>query len=281
MKKIGFIDYRIDEWHANHYPEWIKNAAEALKLDYTVAYAYASENAPDGRTTEEWCRDFGVERCHSIDEVCQKSDVLLVLAPSNPETHLGFAKAVLPSGKPTYIDKTFAPDTATALEIFALAEAYHTPLFSSSALRYSTELDAWEGKGAKNIVTCGGGSNAPEYIIHQAEMVIRLLKDEPIEFKAETQGTQILFRARFKKGAVTSMVYARSLPFSVCVEMESGEEQNAIMKSDSFAGLIRDILRFYETGKPCFDTNETINVMKLREGALRALETPETWVKLK
>lgn len=123
MKKIGFIDYRIDEWHANHYPEWIKNAAEALKLDYTVAYAYASENAPDGRTTEEWCRDFGVERCHSIDEVCQKSDVLLVLAPSNPETHLGFAKAVLPSGKPTYIDKTFAPDTATALEIFALAEA--------------------------------------------------------------------------------------------------------------------------------------------------------------
>lgn len=77
------------------------------------------------------------------------------------------------------------------------------------------------------------------------------------------------------------MVYARSLPFGVCVEMESGEEQNAIMKSDSFAGLIRDILRFYETGKPCFDTNETINVMKLREGALRALETPGNLGKIK
>lgn len=30
MKKIGFADYRIDEWHANHYPEWIKNASETL-----------------------------------------------------------------------------------------------------------------------------------------------------------------------------------------------------------------------------------------------------------
>ncbi len=269
MKKIGFIDYQIDEWHANHYPEWIKEANRVLKLDYTVAYAYASENNPNGRTTEEWCRDFGVEKCRSIEEVCEKSDVLLVLAPSNPETHLAFAKAVLPFGKPTYIDKTFAPDTATALEIFALADKHHTPLFSSSALRYSTELDTW--KDAKNIITCGGGSNAPEYIIHQAEMVIRLLKDEPISFSAETQGTQIIFRATFKSGSEASMVYARSLPFGVCAESVSGEETNALIKSDTFGGLIRDILRFYETGKPSFDRSETINVMKLREGVLKAL----------
>ena len=276
MKKIGFIDYRIDEWHANNYPGWIKDAAKELKLDDTVAYAYATENNPDGRTTAQWCRDFGVEQCASIDEICQKSDVLLVLAPSNPETHLAFAKAVLPYGKPTYIDKTFAPDTQTALEIFAIADKHHTPLFSSSALRYATELEAFSD--AKSILTCGGGSNAPEYIIHQAEMVIRLLKDAPIAFKAETQGTQILFRARFAHGASVSMVYARSLPFGVCVEDIRGEEKRAVVQSDTFGGLIRDILRFYETGTPSFDRSETINVMKLREGVLKALQTPETWV---
>lgn len=94
MKKIGFIDYRIDEWHANNYPGWIKTAAEDLKLDYALTYAYATENNPDGLTTDEWCQKFGVEKCKTIDEICQKSDVLLVLAPSNPETHLAFAKAV-------------------------------------------------------------------------------------------------------------------------------------------------------------------------------------------
>lgn len=277
MKKIGFIDYRIDGWHANNYPGWIKTAAEDMKLAYALTYAYATENNPDGLTTEEWCQKFGAEKCETIDEICQKSDVLLVLAPSNPETHLAFAKAVLPYGKPTYIDKTFAPDTATALQIFALAEKHHTPLFSSSALRYATELD--DIKDAANIITCGGGSNAPEYIIHQAEMVIRLLKDEPVAFKAETQGTQILFRARFAHGANASMIFARSLPFSICVEDTHGGETNTPVTSDFFGGLIRDILRFYETGTPSFDTSETINVMRLREGALKALETPEVWVR--
>ena len=26
MKKIGFIDYYLDEWHANNYPQFIKDA---------------------------------------------------------------------------------------------------------------------------------------------------------------------------------------------------------------------------------------------------------------
>lgn len=27
MKKIGFIDYFLDEWHANNYPDWIRETA--------------------------------------------------------------------------------------------------------------------------------------------------------------------------------------------------------------------------------------------------------------
>ena len=28
MKKIGFIDYYLDEWHANNYPGFFKEAAD-------------------------------------------------------------------------------------------------------------------------------------------------------------------------------------------------------------------------------------------------------------
>ena len=110
-------------------------------------------------------------------------------------------------------------------------------------------------------------------------MVIRLLKDEPVAFKAETQGTQIIFRARFAHGANVSMIFARSLPFSICVEDTHGGETNTPVTSDFFGGLIRDILRFYETGTPSFETSETVNVMRLREGVLKALETPDVWVR--
>ena len=55
---------------------------------------------------------------HSIEELCEKSDNILILAPANPETHLKYAKIALSYGKTTYIDKTFAPDLKTAKEIY-------------------------------------------------------------------------------------------------------------------------------------------------------------------
>ena len=120
MKKIGFVDYYLSEWHANNYPAWISDQCEELGLDYEVAYAYAELDVSplDNVTTDEWCKKYGVERCNTINELCEKSDVVVVLAPSNPEKHLEYASAVLPYKKRTYIDKTFAPDYNTALEIF-------------------------------------------------------------------------------------------------------------------------------------------------------------------
>ena len=47
----------------------------------------------------------------------------------------------LKSGKCVYVDKTFAPDKATAERIFEKAKKYGSPIFSSSALRFATELD--------------------------------------------------------------------------------------------------------------------------------------------
>ena len=43
MKKIGFVDYYISEWHANNYPAWIRQANEKLGTDYAVSYAWAEQ----------------------------------------------------------------------------------------------------------------------------------------------------------------------------------------------------------------------------------------------
>ena len=69
MKKIGFVDYYISEWHANNYPTWMKNACEKLGLDFEVAYAWAEiDKSPvDGVTTDEWCEKNG----RTLDEVEQ------------------------------------------------------------------------------------------------------------------------------------------------------------------------------------------------------------------
>ena len=92
MISIGFVDYYLSEWHANNYPAWIAEAAAASGEEYKIAYAWAEfDKSPvDGITTDEWCARYGAQKCNTLDELCELSDVIVILAPSNPETHLGY-----------------------------------------------------------------------------------------------------------------------------------------------------------------------------------------------
>ena len=278
MKKIGFIDYYISEWHANNYPEWIKNASarlhEELQEEFTVAYAWGEiDKSPvTGETTDEWCQRMGVERCASIEELCQKSDYVLILAPSDPQTHLGYAKQALPCGKHTYIDKTFAPDLKTEQEIFDIAAKYNTKFFTSSALRFSQELDGKENGLA--IMTTGGGGNPEEYIIHQVEMLVRTMGIGATGVTAKKSFDKIIFDVTYADNRIGQMIYAQNAGFGALITNKDGVTGGfQKMTSDFFGKLIEEILRFYATGKYCFDPAQTLEVMKIRQWAVEALAT--------
>ena len=272
MKKIGFVDYFISEWHANNYPAWIDRIGAEMGVDYKVAYAWAElETSPvDGITTAEWCEKFGAEPCATIDELCEKSDVIVILSPSNPETHLRYAEAVLKHGKRTYIDKTFAPDSAVAKEIFAIGEKYGTPFFSTSALRYATELDAVDAPDS--LLVTGGGSNLPEYFIHLGELVVKKMGAVK-SVKATANGSQWIIQAKTASGKDATMIWGASMPYGAYMT-KSGKETWKSLKSPFFDGLIADMLNFFETGKASFDCAETLEVISLRDAALAAVENP-------
>ena len=272
MKKIGFVDYFISEWHANNYPTWIERICADTGLDYKVAYAWAElDTSPvDGISTDEWCEKFGAERCATVDELCEKSDVIVILSPSNPETHLRYAEAVLKYGKRTYIDKTFAPDAATASEIFALSEKYNAPFFSTSALRYATELDSVDAPDS--ILLTGGGSNLPEYFVHLGEMVVKKMGAVK-SVKATKNGSQWIIGAKTASGKDATMIWGASMPYGAYMTKDGKETWKSI-KSPFFDGLMADMLRFFETGKTSFDVSETLDVMALRDAALKATENP-------
>lgn len=280
MKHIGFVDYYISEWHANNYPAWFKEAAEKLGLEYQVSYVWAEKDISpvDGVSTDEWCEKMGVERCQSLSELCEKSDVIVILAPTNPEKHLEYAKAVLPYGKRTYIDKTFAPNLEIAKEIFDIGEKYGTPFFSSSALRYSEELT--EIKDAKNIILNGGGSNLEEYVIHLVEMTVSLLKSSARKVKVDYFGKQRICNVITENGAKAAIVYSPALSYSVTVENSEGEIVHKAVTSAFFVNLIADMLRFFEDGTVSFDVQETLEVIRLRDGILKADQSEGEWIEL-
>lgn len=279
-KTIGFVDYYISEWHADNYPVWISEVAKETGRDFCVKYAWAEEyiSPVDGKNTDQWCKEYGVEKCDTIAELCEKCDYILVLSPSNPEKHLQYAREVLKYKKNTYIDKTFAPDYAEAKEIFDIAKQYGTKFFSSSALRYATELD--KVAGCEIIITTGGGSSLEEYGIHQIEMIVKTLKETPISVKAEKQGNQYICSISFENDKKATMVYAEEMPFSVCGETKDGVSVYEEIESDFFKILIADILEFFENGRVSFDCEETLKVMKIREAIIKAMDTPGETVKL-
>lgn len=106
MKKIGIIDYFLDEWHANHLPQWIHDES---KGGYEIAFAYGKIDAPQGLSSEDWCKKFGVEHCKTIEKVIAQSDVLMVLSPDNPEMHWELCQLPLQARKTHIRGQNFCP----------------------------------------------------------------------------------------------------------------------------------------------------------------------------
>ncbi len=273
MKKIGFVDFYISEWHANNYPAWIREECENAGLDYSLSYVWAEQDVSpvDGISTAEWCREFGAAQCSTLEELCEKSDVIFILSPTNPEKHLPYAKVVLPYGKPTYIDKTFAPSLDEAKEIFAIAEKYGTPFFSSSALRYEKALD--EVEDCRSITVFISGRSVEEYIIHDIEMVVKKLGLGANRVSCHKNGNQMFFHLGYPDDRSACLVYASfGLPGSVIMQSADGNGMTANPKGRIFNGLIADILRFFEDGKMSFDAAQTLEAIRVRDALLSSVD---------
>ncbi len=282
MKKIGFIDYYISEWHANNYPKWIDAYVKEANLDYKVAYAYAEiDKSPvDGVTTDEWCEKFGVERVNTIKELVEKSDYIVILAPSNPETHLSLCKEAFKyaKGKRMYIDKTFAPNYEIASQIFEFAKEYGVKFFSTSALRYSPDLI--NNLGEKNLATYYAGSNLVEYIIHQVESIVKFYGIGATKVKCEYDGEIHKFEVLYKDGRIGRMNFKKDYADFIEVERQSGEIETISLSGGFFTGLIEAIINFFETGEIDFDVNEILEVMKIRDGILTAKDNLGKWLEI-
>ena len=270
MKKIGFVDYYLSEWHANNYPAWISE----LGRDYTVAYAWAEKDISprDGVSTAEWCEKMQVTPCSSIEELCEKSDAIVILAPTDPDRHLPYAQKVFPFGKPTYVDKTFAPSEAEAREIVALSDKYGTPFFSTSALRYSSELKCIENPCA--MMTAAGGRDPIEYVIHPLEMVAVALGTDFEWVRADAVGAEKTWHISYPDGRYATVLFARTMPNLLFLADRDGNEKYTDITSPFFKTLMGEILDLFDGKAPSVLPSEILGVMRLRDAALKALSVP-------
>lgn len=276
--RIGFIDYYLDEWHANNYPAWIQQAGGG-ELEVACAYAMIDSPLPGGRTTAQWCADMGIPACASIEEVIACSDALIVLSPDNAEMHETLCQLPLRSGKPTYVDKTFAPDGETARRLFALAEDSGTPCFSTSALRYASEYQVIDRKAIQALSSWGPG-NLDTYAIHQVEPIVMLMQDT-VERVQYLPGRNWYSLAMVFSGGRSATVtgFLHGSPFSMNIAAADGNRV-VMVESEYFTAFIQTMVAFFRNKEVPVSHAETLCIMDTLDAAFRSREKPGIWMEV-
>ncbi len=276
MIRLGFIDYFLDEWHANNYPDWLRRQAQARGIDLDLGYAWAE--CEQGLTTDEWCRKYQMRRMESQQALIEACDAIIVLSPDHPEHHERLGRLALESGKRVYMDKTFAPDLACGVRLFDRAEQHGTPLFSSSALRFSQELEPFRMNQADRPLFCAttGPGVYANYSVHQLEMINTIMGGGARRMKALESGAGRSLWVDFG-GRVATMTQTMAGDFTADVAYEDSSIHIPAC-TDPFVGLIDAMLTFFVDGTIPVAREQTLEVIAMRDAGLKALETPDTWI---
>lgn len=67
MKKIGVIDYYLDQYHFENYPTWIREASGG---SMEIVYAWAKTEHEGGKTNAQCCAEQGILLLSSIGKRC-------------------------------------------------------------------------------------------------------------------------------------------------------------------------------------------------------------------
>lgn len=279
-KRIGIIG--LD---TSHSIAFTKELHDAVKTDtfsgYQVvaAYPYGSrdielsiERIP--KYTEE-IKKYGVEIAGSISQLLTKVDFVL-LETNDGRLHLDQALQVIKAGKPLFIDKPVAASLTHAAAIFKAAQKYRVPVFSSSSLRYMSNVqDIIKGKygkvnGADTYSLATLEKTHPDlywYGIHGVETLFSVMgpgcKSVVRYFTDETD----VVVGTWNDGRIGTFRGIRSgkTDFGGTCYCEKG-----IVSLGPYAGytpLLYQIIEFFKSGEPPVKASETLEILAFMDAA--------------
>ncbi len=265
MKRIGYIDHQLDNFHANVYLDLLRG--DLKSRGWEVAKCWAQDEA-GGR---QWAQSKGVPYVDNISAMAD-CDALIVLAPSNPEVHLDLVRQAFPLRKPTYVDKTFAPDVKTARKIFALADRHRVPVITSSALRCAASLNRTVAElgreKIRHLRVWGGGRSFEEYVIHPLEMLVTAMGPEVEAVMRLNDGpNHNELHVRFSGGRTGSVFVHTNgdCAFRAVVTTDAKTVHVDTSPDPIFRDLAGFILDFFESGREPIAREQTLALFKIRD----------------
>ena len=234
----------------------------------------SSHTRVDGYT-KQLQEQFGVKIVDSIEELCAQVDAVLIESVDG-RPHLEQARPVIKARKPLFIDKPLAGSLRDAIEIYRLAKESNVPVFSSSSYRFYESLV--EVKNANIGEVRNAISYGPAHLeAHHPDMFWYGVHPTEALFTIMGTGCETVVRSHSKEsdvitgtwtdGRIGTLVGLRTgkTPHKVIV---FGTKDVAEQKgSGSYAPLVREIIKFFQTGVAPVSPEETIEMFAFMEAA--------------
>ncbi len=258
VKRIGFVDYDLNNFHADVFLKAIRGPLACRGI--SVAGATAMQQDP----SRQWAQDHELDYFNSVEALNEAVDAYMILAPSNPEVHFELCRQVLPMGKTTYVDKPFSPDLLTAHRIFGLADKHQVNIQTTSALRY-TEVQrvvAQCAEPVKHMVTWAGGSTFEEYGIHPVELIISCMGPDALAVNSVGDEKHPVITILFTEGrtAVIDFNIGTHVGYAATVTTAKGTRYIPVGLDTLFVDTASAVLDFLETGEPTIARQESLMV---------------------
>ncbi len=280
--RVGIIG--LDTSHVIAFSKILNNPEAANHVPgakVVVAYKAFSDDIPDSAArvevyTPQIQKDFGVKLVDSIAELCQQVDCVMIESVDG-RPHLEEARQVFAAKKTVFIDKPIGGTLRDSLEIFRLAKEAGVPVFTSSAYRYydtMAELKKANVGEIRAAISYGPAHLEPHhpdlywYGVHPAEALYTVMgRGCESVTRTHTDDTDVVVGA-WSGGRTGTLVGLRTkqLPHKVTVFGSTAfAEQKAGV--DDYAPLIREVVKFFQTGVSPVASEETIELMAFMEAA--------------
>jgi hypothetical protein len=282
--KIGLIG--LDTSHAPAFTKLLNDSNDPKRVAgarVVAAFKGGSNDVESSYTrvdrfTAEIKEKWNVEIVDSIEELCRKVDAV-ILTSVDGRTHLKQVRPVFAAKKRVFIDKPFAASYADAREIVKLSAESGTPFFSTSSLRYAHDIQSIKQDASLGRLigafTYGPSPTEPHhpdlfwYGIHAIEMLYTWMGPGCDSItRVHTDGTDTVV-GKWKDGRTGTMrgIRAGKQDYGgIAFGEKSILTTSKPMRTD-YRDLLVEIVKFFQTGVPPVQPEETLEMMAFMEAA--------------
>ncbi|MGJ7029624.1 Gfo/Idh/MocA family protein [Niabella hirudinis] len=282
-RRVGIIG--LDTSHSSEFIKSLNKARQTTMYNgyyVSVAYPYGSKKIESsysriGQYTKD-AKENGVAIAGSIDELLKNCDVVM-LETNDGALHLEQAVKVFKSGKKVFIDKPVAANMKDVISIYQQAQKYHTPMFSASSLRYVEKAQQVRSNAFGKVLGASTFSPAKTepthtdlfwYGIHGVELLYTVMGTGCIRVSQTSTADTDVVVGTWDDGRIGVFRGTRNGKHDYGGIVHAEKATVFMDQYDGYNPMLKEIIRFFETGTPPVSAAETLEIYAFMDAAAKS-----------